>query len=172
MQKDDVKQEDGGTATPTPTTEQGGGVKTFTQEEVNEIISERLKRERENNLKRYNVSNDDELNSTLAKGREYDDLKKKNGELTERVLFLTHAISAEREDDVRTYFKGKSLEMNEDNLAKALETHKEWVKENSAPNVIPTGAYKEPGEKKEVDDDEMIRKIFGINRVVHKKNVF
>lgn len=172
MTKDENKQEQGGTATPNPTAEQGGGEKKFTQEEVNEIISERLKRERENNLKKYKVSNDDELNSILTKGREYDDLKKKNGELTERVLFSTHAISAEREDDVRTYFKGKSLEMNEENLAKALETHKEWVKANPAPNVIPAGTYKEPDEKKEVDEDEMIKKLFGINKVVHKKNVF
>lgn len=169
MGDEEKKQETGEGGTATSTEEKKEENKTFTQEQVNEIVQSRLSKDRESNFKKLGVKDEEELNEILNKGRNYDSLKQsetelieKNGKLTQKVLFNTHKISAEREDDVETYFKGKGLEFNDENLKNAIETHPEWCGKQ-----VQVGVGKTEQEQPKESEDEILKKLFGIKNVVH-----
>lgn len=137
--------------------------KTFNQDEVNEIVRKRLEKNANTQLKNYGVNSVEELETLISKGKEHqtlveqiEQLKSENRELKEKDLFTTHQIDSNRVDDVRTYFKGKELEINADSLAQALATHPEWVKKIAE---IQVGVQKQES----VDETDTARKrIFGI----------
>lgn len=107
---------------PAPQSEE----KRFTQEELNKIISERLEKEKvkshakgvEEVCKKYGVNTIDELDAIVEQSR---------GNKRE-LLFLKNNIDDTRYDDVITYFKGKGVDLTQDTLKEALETHPEWNK--------------------------------------------
>ena len=144
--------------------------KTFTQEQVNNIIRERLTRDRESLYSRYNFKSKDELDNAITKSLAVDELTERlenmqneNRLLNERLLFLTNNISKNKEDDIKAYFKGKEMELNEENLVKELLTHKEWL--NVADKPITT--IKEIGvshaeHKTFESEEEKQKRIFGI----------
>lgn len=143
----------------------------LTQSQVNEIVTKRLAKQAESFYKRYGVSDESQFDELFKKAKDYEDLSKKmselstrNSELNERVLFNKVSITADREDDVRTYFKGKGLEMNEKELTEAVKTHPEWCnspKETIAP--IPLGST---GSKSDETDEERALKLFGLKHFV------
>lgn len=146
---------------------------TFTQEQVNKIVQERLQRANEAYLKKYGVTNEDEFTSVFEKGRSYDDLKTQyDALLTERkaladqITLSKNNVLAEKQDDVLTYFKGKGLEMSDEALKQVLTTHPEWVKAQSSPKfttVVPMGADKTEGFPK-LSEEEQACKLFGFDR--------
>lgn len=154
------KTEQTATAETQPTSE-----KTLTESQVNDIVVKRLAKQAEAFYKKYGVSDEKGLEELVAKANGYDELNEKynalsgkNSELNERVLFNTNSIKADREDDVRTYFKGKALEMNEETLKEALGTHPEWAEAKTAP--VPMGNSGTP--KQEDDELELASKLFGM----------
>ena len=139
----------------------------FTQSQVNDIVTRRLAKQAEAFYKKYGVNDEDGLNALVGKAKEYDNLNKKYGELSdksselnEKYLFNTNSIKKDREDDVRTYFKGKGLQLTDENIKEALKTHAEW---SSAPvnNPLPVGNGGTP--KVEEDEIDVASRLFGIN---------
>ena len=139
----------------------------FTQSQVNDIVTRRLAKQAEAFYKKYGVNDEDGLNALVGKAKEYDNLSKKYGELSdksselnEKYLFNTNSIKKDREDDVRTYFKGKGLQLTDENIKEALKTHAEW---SSAPvnNPLPVGNGGAP--KVEEDEIDIASRLFGIN---------
>ena len=92
--------------------------KTFTQEQVNEIVRERLER----TYKGYGANSKEELDALFESS-------KKNGK---ELAFLKNNVNPSREGDIDAYFKGKGIDFNGENLAKELSTHPEWLNQAKA----------------------------------------
>lgn len=139
-------------------------IKTFTQDEVNEIVKKRLEKQASSQYKNYGVESAEELESLLAKGRDYqklfeelEQLKTKNRDLVKESLFNKYKIDETRFDDVETYFKGKELDLTDENLAQALNNHNEWVKKIAE---VEIGAEKQTNNDMNDLESER-RRIFG-----------
>lgn len=109
--------------------------KTFTQEEVNSLVSERVKRAKESAikevLKETGFDSKDNLKSYLETSKE----ELSNYKFTDACN--ENKISAERFDDVKALLKGKGLEVNEENIAEVAKTHPEWRREKRKPALEP-----------------------------------
>lgn len=147
--------------------------RTFTQEEVNGIVRERLDRQHKSWLSDLGAQSQDELKGWGEKAKGYDeavkkagDLETENAELRADLLINKAGVRPEREDDVRTYFKGKGEELNEENLRKALETHPEWIGKADEGKAKPVAIGGEHQAKKAADPDEEAAKLFGLDRFV------
>lgn len=136
---------------------------TFTQEQVNQFVRDRI----DKIYSKYGVENADELEQLISKARSYETMeeeyknsKEENGSLKSKLMFFENNIEPSREDDIRAYFKGKELELNEENLVEQIKTHPEWckvVKQVSTIDVL--GAKKVETKKK--TDRELAADIFG-----------
>lgn len=155
---DEILNENGGSAADTPTADSVEVAETLEntkndnenefsevqQARVNDIIRERLAKDRIARLKKYGFTTDEELDSIIEKGKKYDELKTLNDSLIidrENYYFLKANVKSEKIDDVKTYFKGKGLEFTLDNLFEILKTHPEWIKESSKGNVVRTFGF-------------------------------
>ena len=148
---------------------------TFTQEQVNKMISERLNRI----YKQYGVENKEALDE-LINGRadyetikadydtikaDYDSIKAQydelsvlndnltasNNELAKKYAFTSRNIKPELYNDIEMYFKGKGVDINETTLDEELKSHDHWFNKPSAV-IQPLGAethqYSEESERK------------------------
>lgn len=142
----------------------------FTQEQVNSIVRERLERDRKNVYDKLGVSDEQGLDSLIEKLKNYDSLSSDNASLREKVLFYENSILPNREDDIRYYFKGKGLELNQDTLKSALETHPEWVKakvvdeQPKSTTIVPVGSVQ--SEQPKESEEDMAAKLFGLDHFV------
>ncbi len=110
------------------------GKKLIPEDKVNSIVKKRLA---ENNNKLYSslgVNNKEDLEKAVSKAQSYDILEKENNDLKtelrslkEEKAFKDNKIDPSRYDDIRTYFKGKELELTEESLIENIKTHPEWV---------------------------------------------
>lgn len=139
----------------------------LTQSQVNDIVTKRLAKQAEGFYKKYGVMDEKGMDDLVGKAKSYDELNKKynelsatNATLNEKVMFTDNSIRKDREDDVRTYFKGKELQLTDENIKEALKTHAEW---SSAPvnNPLPVGNGGTP--KVEEDEIDVASRLFGIN---------
>lgn len=128
-------------ATNEPITEPKVEEKLLSQSEVNDFVAKRVNETKNSFYKRYGVSNRDELDDLIGKCQSYDEMKERydnlnneNTSLRQQLTFIKNNIEPSRVDDIKIYFKGKELELNEENLLKELETHNEWVKKMLALN--------------------------------------
>lgn len=158
-----------------PATEQENEpqTKTFTQDMVNEIVKNRLEKDRKAFFKRYGVENRDGLDGLIGKSQSYDVMKERYEKLTnehnslrEKMAFVTNNINPDREDDIRAYFKGKGLSFNEETLVNELATHPEWlnVKQDSdtpQTTIKTLGIEHKPIVKRETEEEKQ-KRIFGI----------
>lgn len=142
--------------------------KSFSQSELDEIIGKRL-----NKLySKYGVKNQEELDTLIGKAQQRDVYKEtndtllsENKELKERLMFIGSDIDKDKYDDVKAYFKGKELELNNENLANALTTHPEWLRK--VKSVEPIGNEEKGNTNTEVSEKELAKKIFGIDGFVN-----
>lgn len=139
--------------------------KTFTQEQVNEIVRERLERDHASLLKQLGEDNWENVAANLKKGKGYDELAKKSGETTKaleeanrRICFESNNLNPERESDIVAILKGKGLEFNDENVKKELPTHPEWALQKGAAPVIGSVAPK----KDEDVEKQMAERIWGL----------
>lgn len=172
------------TATETPETETQGTESTptetaqeevpptFTQEQLNDIVRERLRKASESIYKKYNVVDESGLDEMADKAKSYDELKTSYDALAEEVKGLKEQavlsknnILADRQDDVRTYFKGKGMDISDESLRELLQTHPEWQPQSvKATTIVPLGGDRtEP--QKETDEDVAL-KMFGFDKFV------
>ena len=159
-----------GEGTPKP---ESSGKKSFTQEMVDEIVRNRLERDRKATFKRYGVEDRDGLDSLVGKSQSYDVMRERyeatkveNASLREKMAFMANNINPAREDDVRAYFKGKGIEFNETNLINELATHPEWlnaVEHKGSPQttIRSLGVEHAPVVRRE-SEEERQKRIFGV----------
>ena len=116
--------------------------KTYTKDEVIELMKKRVNRSHNSFFKRYGVSNLQELDAKFNGGKELQDnylgLQNKNAELTREIAFLKNNINPERYDDIIAYFKGKGLDFSEEELVNLLATHPEWLKQQEVEKPTTT----------------------------------
>lgn len=139
----------------------------LTQDEVNALVMERVNKTKEQFYKRYGVANREELDDLIGKCQSFDEVKERydnlsteNQSLREELAFLKNNIDNKKIDDIKIYFKGKELELNEENLINEITSHPEWVKANTSINALGV-EHKET--KREETEDERIKRVFGIN---------
>ena len=156
-------------------TEQEETPKTFTQEQVNEMVKARLDRDRKSLFKRYGVEDRNALDDLIGKAQSYSVMEERYNAIQSEVnslkesnLFLKNNINPERYDDVRTFFKGKELELNEENLANELSTHIEWItksgEEVKPKTTIQFMGNESPKEKPSVNERDLAMEMFGLKR--------
>lgn len=158
----------GAVQNPTPTTEptdNGSGDRTFTRDEVTQILKKRLDRFKNSVYAKYGAKDSTELDALFEKAKGYDDILKSRDELTETLAFLRNNINQDKVDDIRTYFKGKGLQFTEDALKQQLETHPEWLNKSEVgkPKTTITTIGTEQQSKVPVGEKEMAEKMFGMS---------
>lgn len=153
-------------------TEQEETPKTFTQEQVNEMVKARLDRDRKSLFKRYGVNDKNGLDDLIGKAQSYNVMEERYNAIKDEVnslresnAFLKNNVNSERYDDVRAYFKGKELEFNEETLKEAIATHPEWITktgEEATPKTTIKALGKEQAPKPVINEKEEAMKLFGL----------
>ena len=146
----------------------GNEEKTFTQEQVDNFIKERLNRQKNSLYSKFGIENDEQIDTMLEERKEYPTLKDTISkqmtqikDLSEELAFVKNDIDKNRISDIRAYFKGKDLEFSNDALVKELETHPEW-KNASTRTTIETLSTEHANRKIPESDEEKMKRIFNI----------
>lgn len=162
--------ETSGTDTPAPetTTQPEIVARTFTQDEVNAFVKERLDRANANWLKKLGLESSDGLDDFISRANGYNEMKElsakhelENNNLRTELSFIKNNVNENRYEDIKTYFKGKELELTEDNLKQELATHPEWLKVQPKTTTIKQFSSHEP-RVRGYDDTAAAEKMFGI----------
>lgn len=147
--------------------------RTFTKEQVNNLMQKRVERSHQAFFNRYGVKDLTELDALLGKSKSYDQLKQEHDELntkygdldnqfkdlTKRYAYKVGNINNDKINDIETYFKGKQLDINEQNLMKELKTHPDWV--NQVQTIEHVGVEGTPAPT--VDEAVTASAIFGVD---------
>jgi len=157
-------------------TENNDNATTFTQEQVNKMISDRLSRI----YKQYGVDNKEALDELINSRADYDTVKAdyetikadyetmkanydnltaSNNELAKKYAFTSRNINAQLYNDIEMYFKGKGVDINETTLDEELKTHDHWVNKSNAV-IQPLGS--EPHKNIEEDERKRASKLLGV----------
>lgn len=141
-----IEEEEGVTRTPEI------AEKTFTQEQVNEMVGRARKEGRESALRdlenqleetrtstrkeileRYGVDNEEEMDNLFGKGQQYDTISEENStygdtikEKDAEIALLRSKIPSNRHSDVKAILGAKGLEVTPENIEMELATHPEW----------------------------------------------
>lgn len=142
---------------------------TFTQEQVNDIVRNRLEKAKNTIYSRYGVNGKDELDALVGKAQSYDVMNEQyetmtndNLALKQENAFLKNNIEPTRYEDIKAYFKGKGVELNADTLKGELEAHKEWIKADESKDITTIEALSsEEPNKHEKSDRERVLNLFG-----------
>lgn len=135
--------------------------KRYTKEDVNDIVRGRINKI----FGKYGVNKTEELDKVVEKGKAYDELKTKYDALLEKQVFTDNKIKEDRIDDVKTYFKGKGLQLENNILAEVVKTHPEWViVENDNNKIEKIGGNNNNLDPQPEDEEEKkaARKLLGI----------
>jgi hypothetical protein len=141
--------------------------KRFTEQEMNEIVRNRLSRQKKKQLhQQLGVENDDEITALIEKVKKADELQSiveslqnENTLYKEQLTFIEHNIDVKRYDDVKAYFKGKELSLTPENLKAELKTHPEWLAQRSVQTI---GGQRQQAPVK--DERKAAFELFGIRK--------
>lgn len=125
--------------------------KTFTQEEVNDIVGKIRVNTREKTFKyiydRYGVGSEEELDEMVGSAQRLDTFREKYdadksdwtrqlqerdtqlSDIKEKVALMESGIDSARYEDAKLILRGKGLEVTLENINNELTTHPEWKKE-------------------------------------------
>lgn len=154
--------------TPKDTTETNNdGTTNFTQEQVNNIVRERLERERNKIFTRYGVKDRNELDDKMGKALAYEIIKEDHDNLTNqyndlvrKYAYLENGVNNDKIGDIEAYFKGKELVLNSETLQQELATHPEWKKQDK--NITTIEKISPDREAKHTETErEKAMKLFG-----------
>lgn len=141
-------------------------VKTFTEQELNEIVRNRLIRQKSRLHQQLGVENDEGITALIEKVKKADELESiveslqtENTLFKEQLTFIEHNIDIKRYDDVKAYFKGKELSLTPENLKAELTTHPEWVAQRSVQTI---GGQRQQAPVK--DERKAAMELFGIRK--------
>jgi hypothetical protein len=143
-------------------------VRTFTQEQVNELVGKARAEGRKKGYEqakmesreRYGVDDDDELDSLFANGSRYGELDarfkdsgKQLKDVRTELAMVKSRILPDRQADVKAILGANGLDVTEENIASLLPTHPEWIAmaqpQQNAPQSqgAPQEAPQQPKEK-------------------------
>lgn len=138
--------------------------RTFTQEEVNEIVRERLAKAKAD-YSGLGYESEDALKSDLDKAKAYGEIAKSRDELkgelekaNRELLFIKNRIDPSREGDILAIMGSKSLDLNQENLEAELKTHPEWGLRTISPKV----GQPIPGKPEEETEEEKAKRFWRI----------
>ncbi len=111
----------------------------FTQKQLDQIIRERIERERNSTIRKwcekYSVEDEKGLDDAFLKSlsydlmkEEYDSINRVNDELQKKLAFIENNVEPTKQEDVLAHFKGKGIDFNSETLKQELSTHPEWLK--------------------------------------------
>ena len=129
--------------------------KTFTQDDVNKIVSGRVNGLSEKAvsdlLKEFGLDDKEQLKSAIENSKKVGDYEKTIGEQTTKLkeyefidVCNENKVKANCIDKVKTYLKGAGLEPTSENVAKVLSENKEWVREPFKSAVQPLNVGSNP----------------------------
>ena len=129
--------------------------KTFTQDEVNKIVSGRVNglSEKAINelLKEFGLESKEQLKSAVDNSKKVSNYEKTIGEQNTKLkeyefvdVCNENKVKADCIDKVKTYLKGAGLEPTSENVAKVLSENKEWVREPFKSAVQPLNVGSNP----------------------------
>lgn len=141
-------------------------VKTFTEQELNEIVRNRLIRQKNRLHQQLGVENDEAIAELIEKVKKADELQSivdslqnENTLFKEQLTFIENNIDTKRYDDVKAYFKGKELTLTPETLKAELITHPEWIAQKSVQTI---GGQRQPAPVK--DERKTAMELFGIKK--------
>lgn len=151
--------------------------KSFTQEQVNDIVRSRLERQEAKLFKRYGVEDRKGLDNLIGKAQSYsvmaeryNGLKNENVGLKQELAFITNNINPDRRDDIIAHFKGKEMEFSNDNLVSELATHPEWLnptkQDNTAKTTIRVLGNSVENEATRTNEKDEIAKLLGYSKLI------
>jgi len=154
--------------------------KTYTKEQVNALMQRRIARSHKSFFDRYGVKDLKELDTLMGYKESYDalnveheklkqerdnlvterdDLATQYKDLTKKYAYKVGNINSDKINDIETYFKGKNLDINEENLMNELKTHPDWVNQVSTIENIGVESTPTP----QVDEALEASNIFGVD---------
>lgn len=150
--------------------------KTFTQDQVNDFVRNRIEKERNRIFRRYGVENKEGLDELIGRSQAYDVIKERydklrgeNQDLNQKLAFVQNNVDDSRKEDVLAYFKGKEMKFDNEALAREIETHPEWrrveQKQDKPVTTIKT-ISPERGKTEVVDEKEVAAKMFGLKTII------
>lgn len=161
----------------TPQDDKGEEKPKFTQKQLDQIIRERIERERNSTVRKwcekYGVNDEKGLDDAFLKSlsydtmkQEYESIKSAKQELEKELAFVRNNIEPTKQEDVMAHFKGKDIVFNEENLKAELSTHPEWLKVKEVSDK-PTTTIKaispdRQDVKPERSEKEEMEKLFGM----------
>lgn len=161
----------------TPQDDKGEEKPKFTQKQLDQIIRERIERERNSTIRKwcdkYGVNDEKGLDDAFLKSlsydtmkQEYESIKSAKQELEKELAFVRNNIEPTKQEDVMAHFKGKDIIFNEENLKAELSTHPEWLKVKEVSDK-PTTTIKaispdRQDVKPERSEKEEMEKLFGM----------
>ena len=150
--------------------------KTFTQDQVNDFVRQRIERDRNSFFRRYGVSNRNELDDLMGKAQSYDvmferynNIKTEKADLIRELAFLENNVSPDKKEDVMAYFNGKGMEFNRDAMKQEIATHPEWLKvveKSSNPMTTITKLSADRGTTTGTSERSEVAKMFGLNKIL------
>lgn len=151
--------------------------KSFTQEQVNDIVRARLERSQARLFNRYGVGDRKGLDELIGKAQayqvmneRYNGLKNENSNLKQELAFMSNNINPTRKEDIIAHFKGKGMEFSNDNLVSELATHPEWLnptqKDDVAKTTIRVLGNSVENERQRVNEKDEIAKLLGYSRLI------
>lgn len=128
---------------PTPTVDNPVTERTWTKNQIVDMMKRRVARSHNAFFKRYGVQDLKGLDELFENSKkfssmndEFGKLQLTNNELKRENAFLRNNINPSKYDDIIAYFKGNNLDFSEDELLKALPTHNEWLKQTAPVTTI------------------------------------
>lgn len=133
-----------GTTEQTPTVEQSvAPERTYTKQEVIDMMKRRVGRSHNAFFKRYGVQDLKGLDELFENSKkfssmndEFGKIQLRNSELMRENAFLRNNINPDKYDDIIAHFKGNNVEFSEEELLKALVNHPEWLKQTAPQTTI------------------------------------
>lgn len=143
--------------------------KSFTQEQVNDIVRRRLEREEKRLYDEYGVDNKASLEELIGKAQSFDatysllqELQEEVKGLREEKWFKEEEVNQEKVNDIRAYFKGSNKELNQESLKEELKTHPEWLKKEEPKITFTSVGSNKSEETQKLTEEEEAAKLFGL----------
>lgn len=152
VETDATSEENVSTTAETPLNEETVEEKLYNQDQINEMIRARLEKDRRSFYSKYGVEDEKGFESIVSKAKLYDNsLEMRNervnehnqlvdayNELVQNYAFLKNNVDESKYDDVKIFFKGKELGINDETLANELLTHPEWLRKEKVDTTPKT----------------------------------
>jgi len=153
---------------PTPSVDNPVTERTWTKDQIVDMMKRRVARSHNAFFKRYGVQDLKELDELFEKSKqfgsmndEFGKIQLRNSELMRENAFLRNNINPNKYDDIIAYFKGNDIEFSEDELLKALPTHNEWLKQ-SAPVTTIGSLGAEAHTMPKANEADLAAKLLGV----------